>query len=176
MWFSVQHQSLKRFIDVMAVFFLCPNLLNAGIFQDRAPISRACCVGPVLYPPIAQFLFYDRFRVECLTYAHRRARPVSPLTSASLGYGVPPTITIPTRRLTNIKRPSRLETWTFLTGTCAFTTRSPTLYRLSYGTGLFEPLLVSKWCYLILISLHQLQEKNPTMLVVSFVNFPPVLF
>ena len=47
------------------------------------------------------------FRIECLTYAHSRARPVLSLTSS--GYGLPRTITIPVRRLINIKRPSRLE-------------------------------------------------------------------
>ena len=46
-----------------------------------------------------------------------------------------PTVTIPARSLINIKRPSRLESQTFITGTCAPTTRSPTLYWLSYGTG-----------------------------------------
>ena len=73
------------------------------------------------------------FRVEGITYAHSRARPVPSLTSP--GYGLPPTITIPARRLINIKCPSRLEPRTFLTGTRALTTQSPTLYRLSYGTG-----------------------------------------
>ena len=34
-----------------------------------------------------------------------------------------------------MKRLSRLEPRTFLTGTRALTTRSPTLYRLSYGIG-----------------------------------------
>ena len=74
------------------------------------------------------------FRVECLMYAHSRARPVTSLTSA--GYGLLPTVTIPVRRLRNIKSPSRLEPRTFLTRTRALTTRSPTLYRLSYGTGI----------------------------------------
>ena len=65
------------------------------------------------------------FRVECLTYARRtsrRARPVPSLTSP--GYDLPPTATI--------SHPSRLETQTFVTGTCALTARSPTLYQLSY--------------------------------------------
>ena len=83
------------------------------------------------------------FRIKCLTHAHSRARPVSSLTSS--GYGLPPTVTIPTRRLINIKRPSRLEPRIFLTGTRSLTTRSPTFYRLSYGTdarsenGMFQP-------------------------------------
>ena len=51
----------------------------------------------------------------------------------SPGYGQPLTVTIPTRRLINIKRPSRLEPRTFLNGTCSLTTRSPTFYRLSYA-------------------------------------------
>ena len=29
-----------------------------GLTRTEPPLSRACCVGPVLYPPIAQFLFY----------------------------------------------------------------------------------------------------------------------
>ena len=36
------------------------------------------------------------FRIECLTYAHSRTRPVPSLTSP--GYGLPPTVTIPARR------------------------------------------------------------------------------
>ena len=47
------------------------------------------------------------FRVECLAYAHSRARPVPSLTSP--GYSLPPTVTILARRVINIKRPSRLE-------------------------------------------------------------------
>ena len=47
------------------------------------------------------------FRVECLTYAHSRARPAPFPTSPS--YGLPPTATIPARMLINSKRPSRLE-------------------------------------------------------------------
>ena len=80
------------------------------------------------------------FRVECLTYAHSRAQPVPSLSSP--GYDLLPTATIPARRLINIKRPSRLEPRTFLTGTCAATTRTPTVYRLSYGR-LFLPLFVT---------------------------------
>ena len=76
------------------------------------------------------------FRVECLTYERSHARPVPSLTSP--GYGLSPTTTIPARRLLNIERPSRLETRTFLTGTCAPTTRTSTLYRLSYGTGIIR--------------------------------------
>ena len=73
------------------------------------------------------------FRVESLTYAHSRARPVP--IAALTGYGLPPAATIPAGCSINIGRPSRLEPRTFETGTCAATTRSPTLYRLSYGTG-----------------------------------------
>ena len=73
------------------------------------------------------------FRVESLTYAHSRARPVP--IAALTGYGLPLTATIPAGCSINIGRPSRLEPRTFETGTCAATTRSPTLYRLSYGTG-----------------------------------------
>ena len=79
-------------------------------------------------------------RVECLTYAHSRAWPVPSLTSP--GYGLPPTVTIPTTRLINIKRPSRLEPRTFQTGTRALTIRSPTLHRLSYGTGKLPLILI----------------------------------
>ena len=87
------------------------------------------------------------FRVECLTYAHSRARPVPSLTSP--GYSMPPTVTI--------KRPSRLEPPTFLLGTCALTTRSPTLYRLSYGTG----LLISLRSLFLSISIEYLNVSRP---------------
>ena len=37
------------------------SLLNGGINKHTEPsLSRACCVGPVLYPPIEQFLVYGR--------------------------------------------------------------------------------------------------------------------
>ena len=57
------------------------------------------------------------FRVECLTYSRSRARPVPSLTW--LGYGLPPTATIPVRRFINIKHSLCPEPWTFATGTCA---------------------------------------------------------
>ena len=44
-------------------FFLnkfSPNPLIGRIGKDRAPLSRACCVGSVLYLPIAQFRVYGR--------------------------------------------------------------------------------------------------------------------
>ena len=58
-----------------------------GLARTEPPLSRACCVGPVLYLPIAQFAIRNsqfairnsimtEFRVESLTYAHSRARPV----------------------------------------------------------------------------------------------------
>ena len=72
-------------------------------------------------------------KLESLTFAHSRARPVP--IAALTGYGLPPTATIPAGCSINIGRLSRLEPRTFETGTCAATTRSPTLYRLSYGTG-----------------------------------------
>ena len=60
-----------------------------------------CCSTPRNSCSMAEF------RLECLTYAHSRARPVLFATSPSCG--LPPTATIPARMLTNIKRPSRLE-------------------------------------------------------------------
>ena len=31
-----------------------------GLTRTEPPLSRVCCIGPVLYPPISQFLFYGR--------------------------------------------------------------------------------------------------------------------
>ena len=31
-----------------------------GVTRTEPPLSRACCVGPILYPPIVQCLFYGR--------------------------------------------------------------------------------------------------------------------
>ena len=66
------------------------------------------------------------FRVDCLTYAHSRARPDPSLTSPDCG--LPPTATIPVRRLINIGRPSRLEPRTIITGNvCSHHTESNAL-------------------------------------------------
>ena len=79
--------------------------------MTEPPLSRTCCVGPVLHP----------------------AGP----SLTSPGYSLPPIATVPVKRRINIERPSRLEPRTSLisNGTRAPTTRSPTLYRLSYRTG-----------------------------------------
>ena len=67
---------------------------------------------------------------------YRTYAPLWPVPSlTSTGYGQQPAAAIPVRRLIHTERPSRLEPQTFLTGTCAPTTRSPTAYRLSYRTG-----------------------------------------
>ena len=91
-----------------------------GFTRTEPPLSRAGCVGPVLYSPIANPCSMAEFKVECLTSAHRLARPVNSLTST--GYGLPSTATIPVRRLINIARPSRLKPRTSLTGSAAIST------------------------------------------------------
>ena len=58
------------FIYLQLYFVTCfiqtffPNLLNGGIHKDRQSprlsLSKDCCVDPVLCPPIAQCLCYDR--------------------------------------------------------------------------------------------------------------------
>ena len=109
----------------------CPNLLNGGIHKDRAPtkdsLLRWTC--PLPSDRAIRTCSMAEFRIK-RTYAHSRARPVPSLTSP--GYGLPPTVAIPARRPINTKRPSRFEPRTFVTGTRALTTRSPTLYRLIY--------------------------------------------
>ena len=109
------------------------------------------------------------FRVGCLTYTHSLARPVPSLTLA--GYGLPPTVTIPARRLIKSKRLSRLEPRTFLTVTRALTTRSPTLYRLSYATGLSCHNLLfavfSIWLWVLVFKLWGPFNASPTKVKLS---------
>ena len=113
----------------------------------------------MLYPPIAQFLSMAKFRVECLTHAHSRARPVPSLTSS--GYGLPPTAIIPFRRLINVERPSRLEPRISLTGTCGPTTRSPTFYRLSYGLRDRQCKIKMSFLHCKFMENHNLLERYP---------------
>ena len=42
------------FINLVRIFWL------EGLARTETPLSRACCVGPVLYLPIAQFRVYGR--------------------------------------------------------------------------------------------------------------------
>ena len=89
------------------------------------------------------------------------------LSLTSPGYGLPPTVTIPARRPINIKSPSRLELRTFLPGTCALTMRSPTLYRLSYWTGL---------CYMSNLA-HLMPDSNDVItLQLCGVEYPQIKF
>ena len=66
LWNNFEVTSVLRTRQIRASFnhdFLykfCTNRLNGVIHIDRAPLSRACCVGLASYPPIAQFLFYCR--------------------------------------------------------------------------------------------------------------------
>ena len=110
--------------------------------RTETPLSRACCVGPVLYSPIAPSCSMAEFRVECLTYSHSRVRLVPFPTSPSCG--LPPTATIPARRLINIKRSSCLDPRTFVTGTYALTTRSPTLATELPGPASIDEELMTK--------------------------------
>ena len=54
-WRSVMHWRWQ-----LAIFFI--NFVRTfwmeGFTRAEPPLSRACCVGYALYPPIAQFLFY----------------------------------------------------------------------------------------------------------------------
>ena len=77
----------------------CPNFLDGGIHKDRASAKQSLLRWPCPLP--SEFRSRNscsraEFSVECLTYAHSRARPVPSLTSP--GYGLTPTVTIPARR------------------------------------------------------------------------------
>ena len=78
-----------------------------------------------------------KFNVRTLP---RTAGP--PLTSTA-GCYLLPTTTIPARSLRNTEHPSRLEPRTLLTGMSAPTTRSPTLYKLSYRNSYRSQILPS---------------------------------
>ena len=105
--------------DILHFYKFCPNLLNGGIHKYRTPANTTLRTR--------NSCSMVEFRVECLTYPHSRARPVPSRTSP--GYDLPPTTTMPVRRPMNIKRPSRLESRAFLTGTkeafirCSFALR-----------------------------------------------------
>ena len=67
--YCIKHFTTQSVTTSIFLFFkTCPTLLNGGknewgrnlLNGDRAPLSGACCVGPVLRPPIVQFLFYSR--------------------------------------------------------------------------------------------------------------------
>ena len=58
--------------------------------------------------------------------------------------GLTRTATIPVRGLINIERLSRLESQTFVTGMCALTMQSPTIYQLSYQDWQTCELLYSR--------------------------------
>ena len=49
---------------VILVYFLYINFVRTFAVEvftrTTPPLSRCCCVSPVLYPPIALFLFYAR--------------------------------------------------------------------------------------------------------------------
>ena len=80
-----------------------------------------------------------KFNVRTLP---RTAGP--PLTSTA-GCYLLPTTTIPARSLRNTEHPSRLEPRTLLTGMSAPTTRSPTLYKLSYRNSYRSQTLPSNF-------------------------------
>ena len=107
---------------------------NGGIQKERAPAKQSLLRWPCPLPsdgaiPVLWQNLESNVNVRTHIAAHGRS--LSRLRLAAACHG-PPTATIPARRLVNMKHPSRLEPRTFVTGTCAFTTRSPTLYQLSY--------------------------------------------
>ena len=62
----VLHQSLTWGVESDRAGDLCYGIVAraAGFFflftRTEPPLSRACCIGPVLYPLIAQFLFNEK--------------------------------------------------------------------------------------------------------------------
>ena len=95
-----------------------------------------------------------KLRVQCLTYAHSRARPVPSLPSP--GYDLPPIASIPVRSLISIERraPATPRTLYLATGTCAPTARSPRLRLLSTGAA------VVGWSIDSVDRQHELQMTN----------------
>ena len=90
-------------VEVAHFYQFCPNLLDGGIHKDRASAKQSLFAWTLSSTLRSRnSCSMAEFRVECLTYAHSRARPVPSLTSP--GYDLPPTVTIPARRLINIKR------------------------------------------------------------------------
>ena len=50
----------ERALLLMFFFYFVQTFWMEGLTRTEPPLSRGCCVGPALYPPIAQFLFYGR--------------------------------------------------------------------------------------------------------------------
>ena len=103
------HQQIGIVLEfTLSFFYFVRTFWMDGFTRTKPPLSRVYCVGLVLY--------YVESNVR--THAHSRAWPAPSLTSPGYGLaGLPPTITIPARRLIIIEH-----------------SLSPTVYRLSYVT------------------------------------------
>ena len=90
----------KTFIFTVFYYKFCLNLLDGGTHKDRASSKQSlfrwtCPLGSTLRS--CNSCSMAEIIVECLTYAHSCTRLVPSLTLP--GYGLPPIVTIPARRL-----------------------------------------------------------------------------